>query len=133
MKILEQLQADLKTAMLNKEEAKKSIIRVMIGELNRIDKTLPEAEIEQKSISSIKKMWQNAVDLNETEEASIIETYLPKMLSEDEVEFIIETIMVDNGFSSIKDMGKVMSELKNLYNGQYDGKLASDLIKKHLS
>jgi hypothetical protein len=133
MRIQDRLQADLKTAMLAKDEDKKSIIRVMLGELSRIEKTLQPEEFEAQSISVLKRMEQNAIDLNNAVEQKIIAAYLPSMLGVSELRTIVLRIMKDNGCSSIKDMGKVMAELKSQYNGQYDGKIASDIIKESLN
>lgn len=69
-------------------------------------------------------------ELNEKE---ILDGYLPKMLSEAELSSAIDEIVTTNGFSTMKDMGNAMKILKEKYPNQYDGKLASTLIKSKLS
>jgi uncharacterized protein YqeY len=70
--------------------------------------------------------------LSETE-LNILNSYLPKQMGIDEVKQVIIDFVVNNGISSPKEMGKVMSYLKSGYDGQYDGKMASTIIKEILS
>ena len=74
-------------------------------------------------------------DLAEIEhnEKMVLDEYLPKMLSDEEINIIIGKIITATGAQSIKDMGKVMSALNKNYAGQYDGKTASGIIKSLLS
>jgi hypothetical protein len=127
--IQEMINADLKLAMLQKNEAVKSLLRVVIGEFNRVDKIVSN----DKATAILKKMVENAKLVGNMDEVFILEAYLPNQLSTQELELIIQSIIADNGFSSLKDMGKTMNILKEKYSGQYDGKVASDTIKKLLS
>jgi uncharacterized protein YqeY len=135
MRIQEQIDLHLTNAILTSNKEVKSILRVLIGEFNRVDKIVSD----EKAISIIKKMVDNAKERNMNEvdenrrasnfsEISILETYLPKQLSESELKTILEELINSNGYT-LKDMGKIMAFLKATYNGQYDGKLASELIK----
>ncbi|MDP5103144.1 MAG: GatB/YqeY domain-containing protein [Erythrobacter sp.] len=69
----------------------------------------------------------------ERAELSIIEEFLPQMLSEAETMAAIEAIKAETGASTIKDMGTVMAELKARHGAVLDGKLASGLVKAALS
>lgn len=68
----------------------------------------------------------------EREEITVIEDFLPKQLSEDEVGAAVKKAISDTGAESIRDMGKVMGELKGKYTGQMDfgavGKQVKDLL-----
>jgi hypothetical protein len=87
----------------------------------------------QDSIEQFKKgNRQDLVD-KETAELKILESYLPKQLSADEIKKIIEEIVTATGASSPKDMGKVMKEVMAKVGGSADGKLVSDLVKERLS
>jgi len=133
MTIQEQINVDLKSAMLAKNEYKKSILRVLIGEFNRVGKVVDDA----KAQSIIKKMVENATEngkLSSKGESSLFEIailneYLPKQLTTDQLTMHISQLIEDKGYTSVKDMGKIMGDLKNQFGGQYDGRLASDLIK----
>lgn len=125
----EKLSSDLKTAMINRDEKLKSFIRVILGELDRIDKTLSEEKFELEVIDTLKTMVKAANEMGNEFELNTLATYLPAPLTEDELEGIIRTIIERDGCTSIKEMGKVIGELKSLYNGRYDGKSATDKYK----
>jgi len=129
MTLQEKINANLKSAMLSKNEFEKSILRVLIGEFNRIDKTVSD----EKAMSIIKKMIENAKIVGNTFEVTYLEKYLPQQLSVDDLNKLVSQLIEDKKYSSLKDMGKVMNDLKAEYAGQYDGKLASEIIKSKLT
>ena len=69
----------------------------------------------------------------ELDEIKIIEEYLPKQLSEDEIIKIIEDLISKNNISDISGMGLLMSEIKKKYSGQLDLGLASKIIKDRIN
>jgi len=69
----------------------------------------------------------------EREEIAVIEEYLPKQLNEDEAKAAIAAIVTETGATGIRDMNKVMSELKVRYAGQMDFAKASAAVKAALS
>lgn len=78
---------------------------------------------------------QNRPDLAEEEEAQVkvIETYLPKLLSDEEVEKEVKSIIAGVGATSMRDMGKVMGAATKALAGKADGKKISELVKKLLA
>ncbi|WP_170764483.1 GatB/YqeY domain-containing protein [Ruegeria lacuscaerulensis] len=74
------------------------------------------------------------LDLAERElrEVAVIEEFLPKQLDEDEVAQAIQTAITATGAGSIRDMGKVMGELKTRYTGQMDFGKVGPMVKDHL-
>ena len=68
----------------------------------------------------------------EAKEITIIERFLPQQLDEEHINIIVEKIINEIGAVSIKDMGQVMSELRNNYAGQMDFSKASGLVKQKL-
>jgi uncharacterized protein YqeY len=91
--------------------------------------------IKQRQDSS--KMFEEAgrIELAEGERAEIkvIEEFLPKQLTEDEVAAAIEAAITDVGASSIRDMGKIMGALKSQYTGQMDFGKVGAMIKAKLA
>lgn len=65
----------------------------------------------------------------EAKEREVLERFLPKALSEDELKGVIDGLFVTLNVQSMKDMGKVMAELNKTYVGRFDGKVASGYIK----
>ena len=78
---------------------------------------------------------QNRPDLAEAEMAQVkvIESYLPKALSAEEIEAAVKEIIAQTGASSIKEMGKVMGVASKQLAGKADGKSISDIVKKLLA
>lgn len=78
---------------------------------------------------------QNRPDLAEAEMAQVkvIESYLPKALSAEEIEVAVKEIIAQTGASSIKEMGKVMGVASKQLAGKADGKAISDIVKKLLA
>ena len=78
---------------------------------------------------------QNRPDLAEAEMAQVkvIESYLPKALSAEEIEAAVKEIIAQTGATSIKEMGKVMGLASKQLAGKADGKATSDVVKKLLS
>lgn len=117
--------------MKNTDKTELNLLRVIKGEIGRLEDAntkLTDVEI----ISLLKKMVENIKQIpSDTSviEIEIIERYLPKQLSENELSDIITTYMNKNDISSIKDMGKIMGFLKTNYGGQYDGNVANKIIK----
>ena len=90
--------------------------------------------VKQRNDSADIYIKQNRPDLaaSEIEEAKIIGQFLPKMLSEVEVEDYVKKAIGELGAKSMKDMGKVMGFLSQELSGKTDGKTISTLVKKHL-
>ena len=78
---------------------------------------------------------QSRPDLAEEEaaQATIIEEYLPKALTPEELEAAVKTIIAETGATSMKDMGRVMGEASKRLAGKADGKAISDWVKKLLA
>jgi uncharacterized protein YqeY len=124
MKLKDKIQLDIKTSMLNKDVKKLSLLRVVKGEIDRLGKDLSDDEI----IKILRKMKENAVIINNLTEIEILNQYLPIMLEEKQLQSIIGGIIHKNNYCGLKDMGKVMTDLK-VYGNQIDNGLASKIVK----
>ena len=147
----EDLQKALKESMLAKDTQKVGAIRLIIAGMKEKDvdargrgqKEATDAELLSMMQNMIKqrkdsiKMYLegNRQDLADKEqsEITVIERFLPKQMSASETEAAIKAIISSTGASSMKDMGKVMSALREQYAGQMDFGAASGTIKTLLS
>ena len=75
---------------------------------------------------------QDLVD-KETKESQILQTYLPKQMSEDEIRRLTTNAIQEAGASSLQDIGKVMGVLMPKVKGKTDGALVSKIVKEHLT
>jgi len=144
-----QINQDIKAAMIAKDTAKlrglraiKAAILLAKTEKGHAEDLNQEAEIKvlQKLVKQRRESAeiyknQNREDLYEieVEEEKVIEAYLPKQLSKEEVETIVKAIIAETGASSIKDMGKVMGATNQKLAGQADGKTISEVVKSLLA
>ena len=77
----------------------------------------------------------NRQDLADIEfgELNVLETYLPKMLSEDEIRTVVDKTISELGVTDMKGMGRVMGTINKSYAGQVDGSMVSRIVKERLS
>jgi uncharacterized protein YqeY len=131
MNLIEMINADFMTAYKEKNMNKKNFLGVLKTEVTKETKTPDDMYV----IGKIKSMIKNAESTNSLSETEleILNGYLPKQLTEEEIKTFISNIITDNNFSGGKDMGKVMGLLKEGFDGQYDGKMASQLVKTLLN
>jgi uncharacterized protein YqeY len=138
----EKINADIKQAMLNKEKdvleslraIKAAILLLKTGkdEVNEAAElaTLQKLVKQRKESAEIFNQ-QNRSDLAEAElfQASIIERYLPKQMSKDEIEAAVKAIIGEVGASSAKDMGRVMGIASKKFAGTADNKVVAEIVK----
>ena len=147
MALKERLDAELKTAMKEKDALKLSVIRMLKSAVKyreiELMKTLDDAGIQGVIASEIKRR-RDAVeqyrqgareDLASREEAEIahLQSYLPAQLSPEELSRIVEGVIQRLGAQGPKDMGRVMKELLPEVQGKAEGKVVSELVKQKLA
>lgn len=91
------------------------------------------AKQRQESIDIYSQAGRQDLADKESAELKVLNTYLPQMLSAEDLSVIIDDIINKGGYSSMKDMGLAMKALKERFPNQYDGKTASTYIKEKLS
>lgn len=149
MSLKQQIDADIKKAMLakNKDELKalrsiKSMILLAetdkgsTGDLSSdIEMKLLAKAVKQRKDSAAIYKEQGREDLYQVEmdEAEVIERYLPKQLSEDELKAELQKIIAQVGASGPQDMGKVMGTATKALAGKADGKAISSMVKTLLT
>jgi len=139
MALLEQINADLKTAMLARDNVTRDTLRMIKSELLTLENP-DELAVLTRAVKSRRDSINSYVeggrqDLADKEQAEIevIQRYLPKPLSEEEARQAVAAIVAEVGASTKKDLGKVMKEVRGRYPGQIDGKLASTIAGELLS
>jgi uncharacterized protein len=149
MPLEEKIMAQMKDAMKSKDEKALRSLRAIKaaillaktsegagGELKEEDEIkLLQKLVKQRKDSLEIFQQQNRADLaqKEQEEITVIEQFLPKQLSADDLKTIIAKIIADTGASSPADMGKVMGVASKQLAGQADGKTISGVVKELLN
>ena len=138
----------IKTAMREKDRVALDSLRAVKAQILLLQTEARGAEVTaEQEIAILQRMIkqrkdsyeqftaQGRTDLAEVEEAQskIIEKFLPKQLSADELESEIKKIISETGAESLKDLGKVMGVASKALAGKSDGKRGSEMVKKLLS
>ena len=152
MSLKETIETEYKSALKAKDKTKISTYRLILSSIKDLDilnrsgpnkketddediKKLLKKMIKQRSESIDVYKKNNREDLLKIEEneQTLLSEYLPKQLSEDETKKICSEIAQKVGASSLKDMGKVMGELKKNYSDTIDFSKAGSILKEILS
>ena len=152
MSLRDKIETDYKNALKSKDKNKISTYRLILSGIKDLDinnrsgpdkketdendiKKLLKKMIKQRSESIEVYKKSNRNDLLEIEqgEVNILSDYLPKQLGEEETKKICSEIIEKTGASSIKDMGKVMGELKKNHSDDIDFSKAGSILKELLN
>ena len=148
MSLHERLTEDLKLAMKSRDQLRMDVIRMIkAAVLNKeveLKRDLDDAEMSRvmttlvkqrrESVEQFEKAQRMELADKERKEIAIIESYLPKPLSPQDLEAIVASAVAETGSHSLKDMGAVMKTVMARLAGQsIDGKHVSDLVKSKLS
>ncbi len=150
MALKARIEADVKAAMLGGDRFKADVLRGLKAAIlneevatGKRDEGLDDTTIEQVIAREVKKRGESKVlyeqndrpELaeNEQNEADILSLYLPKQLTEDELQAVITTVITELGASSPADMGKVIGAVKARVGNTASGATVADLVKKSLN
>jgi uncharacterized protein YqeY len=147
MDLQQQLMADLKTALREHDEARKSAIRMAIAALKnaRVAKNADLTEDEmvaalaqevkqrRNAMAEFAKAGRDDLVTSESAELAVLEAYLPEALTEQEITELARQIIAETGASSPRQMGQVMSVLMPRVRGRADGRQVSQIVRELLA
>lgn len=147
MSFTEKINADIKTAMLAKDKERLAALRDIKSKL-LLEATSGSGEVtEEAAMKIVLKLHKQRMETytlyvdqkredlaaDELFQAKVIEEYMPKMMTEEEIRAEVQSAIQSTGASSPQDMGKVMGVLTGKLAGKADGKVISTLVKEALS
>ena len=147
MTLTEKINEDLKIAMKSGDSIKLNTIRSIRAQIIELSKRgtgtnitseeeiailLSGAKKRKEAIEMYEKAGRNDLADQEKRELEIINAYLPKQMSREEVEVIVKRIITEVGASSSKDFGKVMPMAMKELKGKIDGKVVQEVVKQEL-
>lgn len=150
MSLLNTIRQDQLASRKEGDKTRSTLLTTLLGEAAMVGKNDGNREttdseviqIVKKFIKNIDETLKAMMDLDNlvltndsvlTTEREILESYLPKQLDEQGIKDAVAAIVATLHEKSPKMMGVVMKELKSKYDGQYDGKVASQIVKESLS
>lgn len=140
----EKLMDDLKQAMKEKNVNRKNVVQMVRAAVLQIEKD-KHIELEDNQVLEViskefKKRSDSLADYEKAgrqdivdqikDEMSVLEEYLPKKLTEQELKIEIDKIILETGATSIKDMGNIMKIAKERLGVNADGKMINEILKK---
>ena len=144
----QKLREDLKQAQLSKDELKVATLRLLISEITyaKVAKKVEELSDEEvisviqkavkqrkESIESFTKGGREDLASKEQDELSVLETYLPEQISDEELTKIVDEAITNTSASSMGDMGKVIGMVMGKVGQKVEGARVSSLVKEKLS
>ena len=143
MSLFDTIQSDMYAAMKSGDKHKTGTLRVTLSTLKdkKIEKREDLTDVEAiKIIQNLVKQRKEAADIykengrndlmeNENAELEILNSYLPQMMSEDDLRVLVKKVVEDTGASSLSDIGKVMPEVMKQSAGKADGKMAQSIVR----
>lgn len=147
MSLLKQLQTDMITAMKNRDKDTLAVVRMLKAAVQNAQieaghDLTPDEEVavmsreykqRKESLAEFQKAGRQDLVDKTTNEMKVVEKYLPKQLSADDVKKIVNETVQAVGAASMKDFGKVMGAVMPKVKGQADGKLVNQTVKETLS
>ena len=146
MGLKEQIKADIKDAMRAKETAKRDTLRNIQTMIKQIEvderKELDDADIEkilmkyakqrEDGITQFKEAGRDDLVSKEEAELTLVKSYLPEPMSNEELEATLQTIIAKVGATGMQDMGKIMGAAKQAVGSRADGSRINKVAKKLL-
>ncbi|MEC7911601.1 MAG: GatB/YqeY domain-containing protein [Pseudomonadota bacterium] len=147
MSLLDSINQDLKSAMINKDVTVRDTIRMLLADIKRYEiderakaddaviSNLINRNVKQRrdSIEQFQKGGREDLVAREQEELEVILKYLPEQLSDDEIKDLVQKAITELSVESMKDMGKLMGYLKPQVEGKADMSIVSKLVKDLLT
>jgi len=146
MNYIEEIKQDMYAAMKSKDKVKATILRSFLSNLKKIEIEKKDPIVEHEYLSIVKKMvkqLKESIDVysqagrtelveKEKSELNIMEVYLPKQFSEEEISELIKNTISEISAKNISDIGKVMAIVMKKGGGKVDGGIANRIAKELL-
>jgi uncharacterized protein len=149
MTLLMTLKADQLAARKSRDQLKASLLTTLIGEAEMLGKNDGNREVTDSEVTALIKKFIKNVDItldaiglkmydadgriaDAQEERRILDSYLPKQLTQEQLTHIIGSMKVEFNVLDVKGKGAIMKTLKERFDGQYDGKMAAQVVDSAL-
>lgn len=143
--LIEKLHKDMMTARLGSDQVAKNLLITLYSEASRVGKDKRNGpSTDDEVVATAKKFVANAEETSrilkergqddsvQQHEIAIVKSYLPTQLSRDELAAHVDSMIAEMTLTGPKAMGAIMAQLKARFSGQYDGKVASEVVKSKL-
>ena len=147
MNLIEELEADVKEAMLARDEERRDALRLILASLRSAEKDLLRPLSEDEELQVLQRERKKRIEAaeafraggreaqaeKEEVELEILEDYMPEPLSDEELDRIVDDAIAENKATSMRDMGRVMADVMPQIAGRADGSAVSQLVREKLA
>ena len=144
MSLKEKLQNDTKAAMREGQTERRDVLRLLLAAIKQVEvdsgKTLDDKGVEDLLMKQMKQRRESIADYEkagraeqaaqEKAEVTVIEEYLPKMMTREEIEAVVAAAITHLNITSAKEMGRLMGHLMPQVKGKADGRLVNEVVKE---
>jgi uncharacterized protein YqeY len=145
--LIAEIEADLKEAMKERNNARRDALRLILNSLRAAEKELQrplhdEEELQvlqrerkrrQEAIEAFRAAGREAQAGSEEAELDVLEEFMPEPLSDEELERIVDDAIAEVGATSLRDLGRVMADVMPQIAGRADGSVVSQLVREKLA
>ena len=147
MSLIAEIEAQLKDAMRERDDARRDALRLILSSLRGAEKELQrplhddeELQVLQRerkrraeAAEAFRSAGRDEQAATEEEELEIIEEFMPEAVGEDELEQIVDDAIAETGATSLRDLGRVMADVMPQVAGRADGSVVSQLVREKLA
>jgi uncharacterized protein YqeY len=147
MSLIARMEAEVKEAMLARDEERRDALRLLISSLKSAEKELQRPLSEEEELQVLQRERKRRVEAAEAfrtgdrpdqaeaeeRELAVLQEFMPEPLSEEELEEIVDDAIAENGATSMRDFGRVMADVMPQVSGRADGSVVSQLVKEKLA
>jgi uncharacterized protein YqeY len=145
--LIARIEDELKRAMVERDEARRDALRLILSSLRAAEKELQRPLHDAEELQVLQRERKRRVEAAEAfragdraeraeaEEAelAVLEEFMPEPLSEDELEQIVDDAIAEVGATSMRDLGRVMADVMPQVAGRVDGSAVSQLVREKLA
>jgi uncharacterized protein YqeY len=145
--LVEQLEGEVKDAMLARDGARRDALRLILNSLRGAEKDLQRPLSGDEELQVLQRERKRRIEaaeafraggreeqaVQEETELSILEEFMPTPLAEEELERIVDDAIAETGATSLRDMGRVMADVMPQVAGRADGSFVGQLVREKLA
>ena len=147
MSLIDRIEGDLKTAMLEHDNERRDTLRLILASLRSAEKELQRPLFDDEELQVLQRERKRRVEAAEAfrnggreeqaeaeeRELAILEEFMPAPLSEDEIEEIVDDAIAEVGATSMRHLGRVMADVMPQIAGRADGSQVSQIVREKLA
>ena len=147
MTLISEIEAQLKDAMRERDDARRDALRLILSSLRGAEKELQRGLSEDEELQVLQRERKKRLEAaeafrsgdraeqadKEEAELEVLEEFMPEPLSEEEIEEIVDDVIAEVGATSMRDIGRVMADVMPQIAGRADGSAVSQLVREKLA